>query len=58
MLVKGDGSELKTLETITEALRSELDCEPAVAMATECPPLPEGTNPKARIRELDAKIYP
>jgi chromosome segregation protein len=44
------------IETTTEALRAELDCEPAAAMAAECPPLTEGHNPKGRIRELEREL--
>ncbi len=43
-------------ETAVEALRRELDTEPAVAIAAECPPLAEGTNPKARVRELERDL--
>jgi chromosome segregation protein len=44
------------LETTTEALRGELDVEPHVAMATECPPLAEGTSAPARVRELERDL--
>jgi chromosome segregation protein len=44
------------LETATEALRSELDTEPAVAMAAECPLLPDGVSAPARVRELDREL--
>ncbi|MEQ8716245.1 MAG: chromosome segregation protein SMC [Acidimicrobiales bacterium] len=44
------------LETIVETVRSELDCEPATAVATECPELPEGVAPSARVRELDREL--
>jgi chromosome segregation protein len=44
------------LETATEALRRDLDCEPAVAMQTECPPLPENVTPNGRIRELEREL--
>jgi chromosome segregation protein len=44
------------LETAIEALRRDLDTEPAVAIAAECPPLAEGTNPKARVRELERDL--
>jgi chromosome segregation protein len=44
------------LEAATETLRHDLDCEPDVAMATECPAIPEGTSPSARVRELEREI--
>ena len=44
------------LETITEALRSELDVEPHVAMAADCPPLADGTSAPARVRELERDL--
>lgn len=44
------------IETAVEALRRDLDTEPEVAMATECPPLPEGVTPPARIRELEREL--
>jgi chromosome segregation protein len=43
------------LETVIEALRADLDCEPAQAVQTECPPL-EGTSPKERVRELEREL--
>jgi chromosome segregation protein len=44
------------LETAVETLRRELEVEPDVAMASECPELPDATNPKARIRELEREL--
>jgi chromosome segregation protein len=44
------------LEAATETLRNDLDQEPDVAMAAECPPLPEGIAPGARVRELDREL--
>lgn len=44
------------LETATESLRGELDCEPEVALAAPCPPLPEGTTAVARARELERDL--
>jgi chromosome segregation protein len=44
------------LETGVEALRRDLDCEPSVAMATECPPLTEGLTAPARVRELEREL--
>jgi chromosome segregation protein len=44
------------LETLVEALRRDLDCEPGVAMATECPPLPDGIPAAARVRKLEREL--
>ncbi len=44
------------LETAVEALRRDLDCEPAAAMESECPPLPDNTTPNGRIRELEREL--
>ncbi|MGD9793196.1 MAG: chromosome segregation protein SMC [Acidimicrobiia bacterium] len=44
------------LEQLIETVRRELDCEPAVAIAAQCPPLPEGMNPAARARELEREL--
>jgi chromosome segregation protein len=44
------------IETAVEALRRDLDCEPDVAIATERPPLADGTTPNARIRELEREL--
>ncbi len=44
------------IETAVEALRRDLDTEPSAAIAAECPPLGEGVNPKARIRELERDL--
>ena len=44
------------LEAATESLRNDLDCEPDVAMAAECPPLPDGVALGARVRELDREL--
>jgi len=44
------------LETAIETLRVELDCEPDRAVATECPPLPEGTTATGRARELERDL--
>jgi chromosome segregation protein len=52
-----DAQELQLrLEAATETLRRDLDCEPDVAMVTECPPLPEGTTAPARLRELEREL--
>ncbi len=44
------------VETTVEALRRDLDCEPDRALATECPPLADGTTPAARVRELEREL--
>lgn len=44
------------IEAATEALRRDLDCEPATAMATEQPELAEGVTPIARVRELERDL--
>jgi chromosome segregation protein len=43
------------LESITDSIRRELDCEPGVAVATKMPPL-ENITPKARLRELEREL--
>ncbi len=44
------------LETLTEALRGELDTEPSVAMAAERPEVPDGATPESRVRELEREL--
>jgi chromosome segregation protein len=44
------------IETAIEALRRDLDREPAQAMEAECPPLAEGVTPTARVRELEREL--
>jgi chromosome segregation protein len=44
------------LETAVETLRRDIDCEPERALAAPCPPLPEGTSPAARARELEREL--
>ncbi|MGB5755563.1 MAG: hypothetical protein WBM50_01505, partial [Acidimicrobiales bacterium] len=44
------------LEALTEAVRRELDTEPATAMDTDCPELPPGTTPESRVRELEREL--
>jgi chromosome segregation protein len=44
------------LETAVETLRHDLETEPAQAMAAECPELPPGTPPVARMRELEREL--
>ena len=50
-------TEVRTrLESAIEALRTELDVEPDVALAAECPLLEEGVTPAARARELQREL--
>ena len=52
-----DEAETKLrMESAVETLRRDLDCEPAQAIAEECPPLPEGVHPSARVRELEREL--
>ncbi|MEM7341239.1 MAG: chromosome segregation protein SMC [Actinomycetota bacterium] len=44
------------LETLVEALRRELDTEPAVAMETEQPEIEGGITPEARARDLEREL--
>jgi len=44
------------LEGALESLRREHDLEPEVAEAAPMPELPEGTNPSARVRELEREL--
>jgi len=44
------------IETAVESLRHDLEIEPDVAIAAECPELAEGANPKARVRELEREL--
>ena len=37
-------------------MRNDLDREPDAAIAAECPPLPEGVTPHARVRELEREL--
>tara|TARA_Y100000766_G_scaffold259739_1_gene248983 strand:+ start:7872 stop:11363 length:3492 start_codon:yes stop_codon:yes gene_type:complete len=43
------------VESITDSIRRELDCEPGVAVSTEMPPLQDVT-PKSRVRELEREL--
>jgi chromosome segregation protein len=55
--VELDRAELRVrLEAATDAVRNDLDCEPADAVAAPCPELPPGTPPPARLRELDREL--
>ena len=44
------------LETVTEALRRELDVEPETAVATPPPDVAPGTTPAARSRDLEREL--
>ncbi len=44
------------LETALETIRHDLDVEVADALAAECPELPPGTPPAARVRELEREL--
>ena len=44
------------LETAIEAVRRDLDVEPDAAVQAPAPPVPEGTTPAARMRELDREL--
>nr|MDP9020952.1 AAA family ATPase [Actinomycetota bacterium] len=44
------------IEAATQALRRDLDAEPAEALAAPCPPLPEGTSASARARALEREL--
>ena len=44
------------LEGAVDGVRRDHDVEPAVAEATELPPLPEGVVPAARVRDLEREL--
>lgn len=44
------------IEASVEAMRRDLNCEPDTAIAAELPELPDGTNPAARVRELERDL--
>ena len=44
------------LESLTETLRAEFECEPTTAIAAEAPELPEGVSLSVRIKELEREI--
>jgi chromosome segregation protein len=44
------------METLVEAVRRDLDCEPEAAMATAQPELPPGTSAPNRLRELEREL--
>jgi chromosome segregation protein len=50
-------AELKVrLETALASLEHDLGVEPTVALAAECPPLPEGATARGRARDLENEI--
>ncbi len=51
-----DAENTVRLETLTEAVRRELDTEPEVAMAAERPEVPDGSTPESRVRELEREL--
>ncbi|MCE9621364.1 MAG: chromosome segregation protein SMC [Actinomycetia bacterium] len=52
-----EDAEIKVrLESALESLRREHDLEPEVAEAAPMPELPEGTNPSARVRDLEREL--
>lgn len=55
--VEIDEAEVKMrLEGAVEALRRDHDLEPEAAEAAELPVVPEGTNPAARVRDLEREL--
>jgi chromosome segregation protein len=44
------------LESLTEAVRRDLDCEPEAVRGAECPPLPPGTSASSRRSELEREL--
>ena len=44
------------LEAAVENLRRELDVEPEVAVAAECPEVPAGSSPSSRAREVEREL--
>ncbi len=51
-----DAEARMRLEAATETLRHDLDTEPDTAIASECPPLPEGVTAGSRVRELEREL--
>jgi chromosome segregation protein len=55
--VELDEAEAKVrLENVVDTIRRELDCEPEATRGAECPPLPPGTSPSSRVRELEREL--
>jgi chromosome segregation protein len=44
------------LEAAVETVRRDFDCEPAAAVAAECPELPPATSAASRVRELEREL--
>ncbi|MDA8284336.1 MAG: AAA family ATPase, partial [Actinomycetota bacterium] len=44
------------LETLTEAVRRDLDCEPGATRDAPCPELPPGSSPASRRSELEREL--
>jgi chromosome segregation protein len=44
------------LETLTDMVRRELDCEPESLRGAECPSMPPGTSPSSRRTELERDL--
>ncbi len=55
--VEIDEAEVRMrMEGAVEALRRDHDLEPSAAEAAELPAVPEGTNPAARVRDLEREL--
>ncbi|MGH9107558.1 MAG: chromosome segregation protein SMC, partial [Acidimicrobiales bacterium] len=52
----GEAQLRARVETITEAVRRDLDCEPEALQGAECPELPPGTSAPNRARELEREL--
>jgi chromosome segregation protein len=51
-----DAESRVRLESLVETIRRELDCETEAIRDAECPPLPPGTAPASRVRELEREL--
>ncbi len=51
-----DAENTVRLETLTDALRRELDTDPSTAMAAELPEVEGGASPESRVRELEREL--
>ncbi len=51
-----DAENTVRLETLTDALRRELDTDPDTAMAAERPEVEGGASPEGRVRELEREL--
>ncbi len=55
--VEVEEAEVRTrLDSATEALRRDLECEPEAALAAPAPSVPEGTTTAARAREIEREL--